>query len=285
MTFARSRPEGGALSNSALVDLGGETLVFDTSLTPQAAQDLCHAAAEVTGRAPSLAANSHWHLDHTLGNQAFTAVPTYGTQRTREILREKLGELSTQISVPVLEKRVGELEEMLARSPPGAVRMYLRGVLGTNRWLLDAAPTLRIVPPNHGFQGKVRLPGSRHAELVSFGGGHTESDALLYLPDDGLLATGDLVVVETHPNVRSGDAEQWLGILRRMEQLRPERVVPGHGPVGGPEAIEAVRDYLSTLLKLAQGFGPVDIPPRFAGWAMADQFEGNVEFLRSQRSR
>jgi len=84
-----ARPEGAALSNTGVVDLGGSTLVFDTSLTLRSAREIRAAAIERTRRPPSLVANSHWHLDHLMGNQLFADLPIYATTRTVEIALEK----------------------------------------------------------------------------------------------------------------------------------------------------------------------------------------------------
>jgi cyclase len=282
VTFARSRPNGGALSNSGLIDLGQETVVFDTSLTPQAAADLRNAAVDATGRAPSIAVNSHWHLDHVLGNQLFSTIPTWGTRRTREILVEQHDVLSAELGIDAMSKTVRELEEIVAAAGTSEVRGYLQTVLDTHRWVLAASPTLRLTAPNQTFEDRVRLQAGNEAELLTFGSGHTESDALLHLPREGLLFAGDLIVVGTHPNLTSGDPEHWLKVLEQIDGLRPERIVPGHGPVSGADAIESVRDYVSTLLTIAREPGPAVIPHRFDGWSGEDQFEENVKFLRSR---
>ena len=282
VTFARARADGGALSNSAVIDLGGDTLVFDTGLTPQAAEDLRRVAAAVTGREPTLAANSHWHPDHVFGNQVFAAVPTYATSRTREILLERSDALTAENQPAIIERTVRELEAMARAAPSEGIRRYLESVLATCRWSLRAAAILRVTPPNQTYDDRLRLPGARSAELITFGGGHTESDALLPLPNEGVLIAGDLIVVETHANLTSGQPEQWLEILDRIEALGPERIVPGHGPVSPPEAIASVRDYLTTILSLSERTQDAEIPARFAGWDMPDQFEENLKFLRGR---
>ncbi len=55
---------GAAIGNAGLIDLGGQVLLFDTFMTPQAALDLRRAAEELFGRAPNLVVNSHYHNDH-----------------------------------------------------------------------------------------------------------------------------------------------------------------------------------------------------------------------------
>jgi cyclase len=64
---------GAAIGNAGIVDLGDRTLIYDTFLTPQAAEDLRIAAEALTGRPIDAVLNSHWHNDHIWGNQVFSA--------------------------------------------------------------------------------------------------------------------------------------------------------------------------------------------------------------------
>ncbi|MDE1820584.1 MAG: MBL fold metallo-hydrolase [Euryarchaeota archaeon] len=284
--FAHARSSGGALSNSTLVDLGSEVLVFDTSLTPFAAEDLVRATVEATGRHPTLAANSHWHLDHLLGNQVFASLPRYSTTGTQRILTERRETLASEISVESLQKDVQGLEEMVRSAPTKDAKAYLGGVLELNRWVLRAAPNLHLTVPNRTFRDRLTLPGQRRAQLLSFGSGHTESDALLHLPEDRVVCAGDLVVGGTHPNLTSGDPEHWLKVLKEIEHLRPERVVPGHGPIGTGESITTMQDYLETILALPLPSRRVPrVPTRFRAWKEPGQFEENVKFLRTRAQR
>ena len=72
--FAAIAQDGGAaISNAGLIDLGGQILVFDTFLTPQAALDLRQYSIDLFGRTPQIVINSHYHNDHVWGNQVFAA--------------------------------------------------------------------------------------------------------------------------------------------------------------------------------------------------------------------
>ena len=64
---------GWAVSNAGLVDLGGETLLFDTFMTPAAAQELRQVAEELMQQPVTYVVNSHYHNDHIWGNQVFRA--------------------------------------------------------------------------------------------------------------------------------------------------------------------------------------------------------------------
>ena len=77
---------GAAIGNAGIVDLGDRTLVYDTFLTPQAAEDLRIAAEALTGRPIDAVLNSHWHNDHIWGNQVFDAdTDIISTEETRRI--------------------------------------------------------------------------------------------------------------------------------------------------------------------------------------------------------
>ena len=85
---AIATPQGFGLCNAGIVDLGGETLVFDTMLTPMAGQDLVRAAERVTGHRPAWAVNSHWHGDHIWGNSAFVGSHIVSSRTVRANIRK-----------------------------------------------------------------------------------------------------------------------------------------------------------------------------------------------------
>jgi cyclase len=70
-----------AVGNAGIVDLGGETLVFDTFFTPAAARGLLEEARRLGLPPVSVVVNSHWHGDHVRGNQIFEGVPIVATAR------------------------------------------------------------------------------------------------------------------------------------------------------------------------------------------------------------
>jgi len=281
VSAAIATPGGRAISNSAIIDAGDSTIVFDTMLTPRAAEDLAEAARERTGRRPTWAANSHWHLDHVLGNSVFSPLPIYATRRTREILLEKRSELEGELSPEKLTRDVVEIERQLTVGDPAASPE----LLDLHRALLAEAATLRLTPPTHVFEQRFRFPVKRRVELVSWGSGHTDSDCVLFLPDEGILHAGDLVVAGVHPSTGSGNPEHWLEVLDEIERLHPERIVPGHGPVSSLEVVGEMREYLRTVLRLASGPDPYEMPTQYATWGFRESFDQTIDFLRRRPSR
>ncbi len=269
-----ARPGGAAICNSAIVDLGPATLVFDTTLTPVAAQDVVRAATELTGRTPTVAANSHWHMDHMLGNSVFAAGRIVATRRTREILVDGRARFEADLQPEALAR---EFAAFSAAEPTASQEW--RDLFGAFR---DEAGTFRFTPPTEGFEGRYRFDGDRPAELRTWGWGHTESDAVLHLPDERVVFAGDLVMVRNHPSVGSGRPEHWLEVLSEIEALRPERVVPGHGPVASLDAVAEMREYLQTLLTEAAEPGDRPMPHRYAAWGFGESWKESIAFVRSR---
>ena len=88
---------------------------------------------------------------------------------------------------------------------------------------------------------------------MCLGRGHSGGDTVAWLPDCGVLFSGD--VVENRCGVYAGDAyiQDWAGTLDAVAALKPAVLVPGRGAVvrGTPACIEAIdltKAFLSTLL-------------------------------------
>jgi len=277
---AIARPDGYGVCNSGLADLGDVRVVFDTGLTPSSARDLRASAERAFGRPPSLAVNSHQHLDHSLGNSEFSRIPIWGTRRTREIILATHDEITAELKRSQLQKDIHELEARQAKAPTEDARADAGIFLQINRALLASVNDLRIVPPDHTFETRLALPGRRYAELLSFGSGHTAADALMFLPREKVVFAGDLVVVGLQPSMGSGDPEHWLVVLDEIERLGAERIVPGHGPVTTAEGLAETRAYVAGVLEAAEAPRGASLPRALRRWDGALSLQENLAFVR-----
>ena len=78
--------------------------------------------------------------------------------------------------------------------------------------------------------------------------GHTEGEAAVYVPERGVLFATDNLFVEFLPWFHDSDPFDWLTSLGRLKTLDLDRIVPGHGPVCGKEAIDHMEEKIHGVL-------------------------------------
>ncbi|GCE21552.1 MBL fold metallo-hydrolase [Dictyobacter kobayashii] len=272
----------GAWGNAGIVDLGGVTLLFDTFFTPRAAQSLREAAEALTGRPPTYVINSHFHADHVFGNQVFDDATIVATNRTYELM---------SVELPAT------LEE--ARADPASLNVALEGIhdprvrrdretlAGDYQALEAELAAIQVRLPDITFEQSMVFHGTKcAAQLITFGGGHTPSDVILYLPALATAFTADIVQVDFHPSMNTGNLEEWLRMLDQVEALQLEHVIPGHGNVGTGEHVKIMRQYLLDLRQLVEQarqdsttsdyLSTIKEPEKYTTWSASGVFAQNL---------
>lgn len=283
-------PTGLAASNSGIVDLGDHTLIFDTTLSPASAADLRNMAEYLTGRPVTYVLNSHWHQDHVFGNAAFAPeTEIYASARTSEIIAREIPTIMDGFKKH-WPGRLKEWAESAKAAKDEADRLDYEDGVRFAQSIIDTFPQLKLRLPDHTFTDRVEFKGSkRTVEFITFGGGHTDSDAFLHLQTEMIIFTGDLLVVKNHPGMSSGHPREWLDILAKIKSLDPVCLVPGHGELGTLADVILIERYLNETLRMAEQNwregGTAESaaalqPPAFTeGWGNTDGFELNMKFL------
>ena len=289
-------PGSGAMGNAGIIDLGGQTLAFDTMLTAAAARDLRVAAERLTGRAPRYVVNSHFHPDHTVGNIVFDDAAIISTTPTAPLIVEHVDGFLRELRERGAELDAQARAEAAAATDP-AVRLDIEQQSDDFATLEREASQTRSRAPDIAFDSRLTLRGAtRHAELISWGGGHTSSDAVLYLPTERILFAGDLIFYRCHASINYGDPVEWLRVLGEMERLDVATVAPGHGAVAPREAIAEQRAYLEAMLALAlqaveanrseAEIAAMPLPAAYRDYGFASGFTQTVQALvEYQRKR
>lgn len=91
--------------------------------------------------------------------------------------------------------------------------------------------------------------GGRVIEVRHVGAAHTSGDSFVWLPQERIVFTGDIVYVGRTPGIMEfSDSAAWLDSFAAIEALDPVYVVPGHGPLTTLARAQAdTRDYLLNL--------------------------------------
>jgi cyclase len=90
---------------------------------------------------------------------------------------------------------------------------------------------------------------------------HTTSDSIFWMPDQSVLFAGDLLFNGGTPFVLGGSLKGAMEALRALESLAAKTIVPGHGPICGPEVIGQVLGYLRFVEDLARRAVDAQISP------------------------
>jgi cyclase len=152
--------------------------------------------------------------------------------------------------------------------------------------------------PNITFEKSLILHGpQRSVEVISYGGGHTQSDAILWLPQERIAFMGDLLAVNCHPYMADGDPGEVNRTLDLVRALQPVQLLPGHGVAGTMADLEAMGNYINALAELAlteltyrvdsttnleATIAQVSVPHAFAIWARPEFFRTNLRFLHQR---
>jgi glyoxylase-like metal-dependent hydrolase (beta-lactamase superfamily II) len=272
------------------VDLGEEVLVFDSFLSIAAAKDLKTAVIQMTGKPTRWVVNSHSHNDHIRGNQVFVpGANIISSQSIRDYLSE-YGKEEADQEQSYAPERLASFQALLKEANTDEERKYASMWLGYFEAILESYPDLEITLPDVVFSDSITIYGSKRiATLIEFQRGHTDADIVLYLPNERILFTGDLVFTGMHPFLADGDPTGLRRTLAELLELPLDAVVPGHGETGKKEDIKTMIDYIDAASMMAmelksQGKTPVDtgledIPDPYRDWQFSNFFQTNLEFL------
>ena len=228
-------PDGFPQGNTTVVAGDREALVVDAPYLPSAAKADLAEIRKLTQRPVRWLVNTHWHPDHTRGNAAYAAaVPGLSIvahRRTLELLRRY--EPENLLRYPAL----------LARS---ADRPAQRAAM-EKVWAELQGYSLRF--PDLTFEDQLSIDlGQRAVRIFHPGPGHTLGDAAVFVPDAGVLATGDDLVLPV-PYFFNGYPSSMAESLGAMQRLQPRIIVPGHGEVQrDARAIERVTALIRSVV-------------------------------------
>jgi cyclase len=282
---------GSAICNSGLIDLGGQLIIFDTFLTPQAALDLRRSAMELYGRPPQIVINSHSHNDHIWGNQVFAAdAQIISSVRTRELIATDGMEEFQWNSAHAAEQLEYYRNQYQSTTDEQEKRDSFLW-MGDYGGVVEALPNLTVWLPGITFTSSLKICGKNlTAELITFEGAHSGSDTILHLAQAGIVFMGDLLFVNFHPYLADGDPHLLLKALREISLLDAVYFVPGHGPVGSITDLKLMMEYLEhcnetahTLLETGNanedGIKELKIPHEFENWQMSQFYRTNIKFI------
>lgn len=243
-------------SNAGLITDGGESLLVDTLFDLEITRQMLDTMRRATPAASRIdtVVNTHGNGDHCYGNALLAHAEIIGTPGCVEDLRE------APASRNHLLMRAAKLVHSLGAG--GRALGKLLATVGIDRvaQLSDAAPLalsrladfdfsgIPPTPPTRTFEGELELRvGDKKVVLIEVGPAHTRGDAVIWIPGDKTLFTGDILFKDAHPVVWQGPVSNWIAVLRRLLEMDIEMVVPGHGPLTDPSGLREALHYFEVL--------------------------------------
>jgi cyclase len=284
------KPGAGGLGNAGFIDLGEHVLVIDTFLSPRVAEDLNKAIEYTIGKPVKYVVNTHWHGDHTNGNQVFQDAIIISTKRTRELMVENNQVVDVQEETQQLLDYLNKTEEEALAETDEKIKQSILDDVNDKKVFVEDLPNYRLTLPSITFEDRLEIHGTkRSVEIITHGGGHTESDAFVYLRDDNLAFMADLVLVNSTPFMGVGQPEHWPTILDKVKQLNLKTIIPGHGTVGSGQHIDLTDQYITFVLdtiRIAKEKGlttdeamKTEVPEPFNSWDGLMILQWNIQML------
>jgi glyoxylase-like metal-dependent hydrolase (beta-lactamase superfamily II) len=228
--YAWLQPDGGwGWSNAGLIVDQGESLVVDTLFDVPLTREMLAAMRKAEPKAAAkidLLVNTHHNGDHCFGNECCEGA---------EIIAHTLAREAMAHEGP---QRLASLME--AAPQMGETGAYFARIFGA----FDFKGVTQILPTTTFETELTRRVGDKIVHILHVGPAHTPGDALVHVPQDKLVFTGDILFIEGHPIMWEGPVGNWIAACERIMAMDVETVVPGHGPITDKRGVAAVRDYL-----------------------------------------
>jgi cyclase len=244
--------------NNAGVFRGRDALTLvDTCFTVRRAQAFLDTVRTLTDLPMRTLVNTHHHGDHTYGNFLVSTATIVGHELTRQEM------LATGLSTQ---------------------RLFGEGV----DW-----GDISIAPPFVTFTDRLTLyVDELRIDAIFVGPAHTTNDVVYHVPERRLLFSGDLVFNGGTPFVLMGSVAGSLAAYHRLRALDVDTVVPGHGPVCGPDAFDRMTEYLRFVQRVALnawglGLAPLDAARAvdlgsYRDWHDPERLVGNLHRAYSE---
>lgn len=188
--------------NTGIVIGDDAVMVIDTQATPVMAADVIRRIREVTDKPIKYVVLSHYHAVRVLGASAYQPEHIIASEDTLDLIRER-GEQDKASEIGRFPRLFRAVESV----PPGLT------------W------------PTMSFTGRMTLwLGKLEVQLIQLGRGHTKGDTVVWLPQEKILFSGDLVEFDATPYAGDAYFSDWPQTLDNIAALQPAQLVPGRGP-------------------------------------------------------
>ncbi len=227
--------------NIGLITTSDGAFLIDDQFAPLT-ERILSAVAEVTDQPVKFVLNTHWHFDHTGGNENLAEAGVMVV--AHDNVRQRLA--------------AGQFMEFFNR---------------------EVAPAPDGALPVVTFNDSITFHMGEHTiHAFHVANAHTDGDAIIHLAEADVIHAGDVVFYGLYPFIDTGSGGSLDGMIAAVGQMLElagdqTRIIPGHGPVIGRdqlanygEMLQTVRDRLVERMEQGQSLAEIQAAGITAEW-------------------
>jgi glyoxylase-like metal-dependent hydrolase (beta-lactamase superfamily II) len=210
-------------ANAGIVVGKDAVLVIDTLTSAREAKQFLTEIRNITDKPIRYVVNTHYHLDHALGNCVFDDIGATVISHAR--CRES-----------IIKAGDGILEKPAMYSLPE-----------------DFWTGTRVEAPALSFEREMIIDlGGITVKLIHSGvASHSAGSIVVAVPEQKVLFAGDILFTDFHPYLGEGDLHGWAKTLDMIYAMDVDHIIPGHGPLSTKKDLEEMKNYLAFFDKKA----------------------------------
>jgi glyoxylase-like metal-dependent hydrolase (beta-lactamase superfamily II) len=245
--------------NTGIVIGDDSVMVIDAQATPVMAEDVIRHIRTVTEKPIQYVTLTHYHAVRVLGASGYRPQHVIASRDTYDL---------------IVERGDADMKSEIERFP----RLF-RAV--------ESVPGLTW--PSIVFEKRMTLwMGKLQVEIMQLGRGHTKGDTVVWLPQERILFSGDLVEFNATPYTGDAYLADWPATLDAVAALDPQKLVPGRGatlqtPADVQAGLDGTRAFVTEMFECVQAGARAGrdlrsvyretyekLKPRFGHWVIFD---------------
>ena len=242
--------------NGAVILTDDGVIVVDTHSKPSASRALHAQIQEISKKPVIKVINTHFHFDHTQGNESYPAVnpkvEIIATEQTKVNLATPSSSVGgvafVEAQIKTMPAEIDKLKSDIQKESDPAKKKNLESSLQQAESYLQELKSMKLTIPTRTITTTTTLKeNGRELQLHVLGRAHTNGDLFVYLPKEKVVATGD-ALIDWMPFLNDAYPEEWVTTLTALEKLDFASIVPGHGDVLPKSHLAFFRGYFVDLI-------------------------------------
>lgn len=289
-------PRNPVMGTATFVVSNAGVVVFDGGGMPLFAERVIAKIRSITDKPVTHVAISHWHGDHNFGIhpylEAFPNVQVISHSFTHEVFNSKRIRYIDGYSTGTMEYKAtvegymksGKDRDGNPLTP--AHRKYYGNIINDADVVHADSQRVKITQPTITFDDKLTIvSGNRSIEFMYLGDANTAGDIVMWLPEEKIVATGD-IVVHPVPYLFNVPPRKWSATLHNINALNYKILVPGHGDIQRDTSyVDLLIEFSDTIADqrdalLAEGLSEKDAMAKLDFSAFEERFTGGDAYLK-----